>query len=193
MWKSDGQSSEHLPCLSEGCRVHDSALYNGRPAAAAATGSGHMNRTVRKFVRDKFDTLNKTEVPTHVPHVNGWVPAVYMSCKSQKFRLFSRIEFIRSKFLNFFFSCIRGHSVIVARAGVPAEGSCICARIWSSNVPDIGGCRPQPPPPGRYRTYREMTSPVHSTAGTHLHACLTDWASQPCAVRLLERLVQLLE
>ena len=30
-------------------------------------------------------------------YVNSWEPAVYMSCMSQNFRFFSRIEFIRSK------------------------------------------------------------------------------------------------
>ena len=34
-------------------------------------------------------------------YVNGWFPAVYMSCMSQNFRLFSRIEFIRAKLSNF--------------------------------------------------------------------------------------------
>ena len=51
------------------------------------------------------------EILTHATHVNGWEPAVYMSCMSQNFHLFTclhelheskfpfvtRIEFIRSK------------------------------------------------------------------------------------------------
>ena len=28
------------------------------------------------------------EILTHATHVNGWFPAVYMSCMSQNFRLF---------------------------------------------------------------------------------------------------------
>ena len=32
--------------------------------------------------------MKQTEVLTHVTHVNGWFPAVYMSCMSQNFRLF---------------------------------------------------------------------------------------------------------
>ena len=32
--------------------------------------------------------MKQTEISTHVTHVNGWEPAVYMSCMSQNFRLF---------------------------------------------------------------------------------------------------------
>ena len=32
--------------------------------------------------------MKQTEILTHATHVNGWVPAVYMSCLSQNFRLF---------------------------------------------------------------------------------------------------------
>ena len=37
-----------------------------------------------------------TGILTH-EHVNGWEPAVYMSCMSQKFPFVSLIEFIRYK------------------------------------------------------------------------------------------------
>ena len=30
----------------------------------------------------------QTEILSHATHVNGWFPAVYMSCMSQNFRLF---------------------------------------------------------------------------------------------------------
>ena len=32
--------------------------------------------------------MKQTEILTHATHVNGWFPAVYMSCMSQNFRLF---------------------------------------------------------------------------------------------------------
>ena len=32
--------------------------------------------------------MKQTEILTHATHVNGWEPAVYMSCMSQNFRLF---------------------------------------------------------------------------------------------------------
>ena len=32
--------------------------------------------------------MKQTEILTHAAHVNGWFPAVYMSCMSQNFRLF---------------------------------------------------------------------------------------------------------
>ena len=32
--------------------------------------------------------VKQTETSTHATHVNGWFPAVYMSCMSQSFRLF---------------------------------------------------------------------------------------------------------
>ena len=32
--------------------------------------------------------MKQTEILTHAIHVNGWSPAVYMSCMSQNFRLF---------------------------------------------------------------------------------------------------------
>ena len=32
--------------------------------------------------------MKQTEILTHATHVNGWFPAVYMSCVSQNFRLF---------------------------------------------------------------------------------------------------------
>ena len=32
--------------------------------------------------------MKQTEILTHAAHVNGWEPAVYMSCVSQNFRLF---------------------------------------------------------------------------------------------------------
>ena len=32
--------------------------------------------------------MKQTEILTHATHVNGWEPAVYMSCMSQHFRLF---------------------------------------------------------------------------------------------------------
>ena len=32
--------------------------------------------------------MKQTEILTHATHVNGWEPAVYMSCTSQNFRLF---------------------------------------------------------------------------------------------------------
>ena len=32
--------------------------------------------------------MKQTEILTHGTHVNGWFPAVYMSCMSQNFRLF---------------------------------------------------------------------------------------------------------
>ena len=41
------------------------------------------------------------EILTHATHVNGWEPAVYMSCMSQNFHFVSRTEFIRSKLSNF--------------------------------------------------------------------------------------------
>ena len=42
----------------------------------------------------------QTEILTHVTHVNGWAPAVYMSYMSQNFRLFLVLT-IRSKLSNF--------------------------------------------------------------------------------------------
>ena len=32
--------------------------------------------------------MKQTKILTHATHVNGWFPAVYMSCMSQNFRLF---------------------------------------------------------------------------------------------------------
>ena len=32
--------------------------------------------------------MKQTKILTHATHVNGWGPAVYMSCMSQNFRLF---------------------------------------------------------------------------------------------------------
>ena len=48
----------------------------------------YMIRKIRKFRTDKFDTWKQTEILTYGTHVNGWEPAVYMSCMSQNFRLF---------------------------------------------------------------------------------------------------------
>ena len=51
------------------------------------SGPGYMSRKIRKFRTDKFDTW-KTEISTYATRVNGWEPAVYMSCMSQNVRLF---------------------------------------------------------------------------------------------------------
>ena len=67
---------------------------SGRWRDAAATRSSrvnidpvYMSRKIRKFRTDKFD-MKQTEILIHTTHVNGWEPAVYMSCMSQNFRLF---------------------------------------------------------------------------------------------------------
>ena len=77
--------------------------------------------------------MKQTEVLTHATHVNGWFPAVYMSCMSQKFRFISyRIYPFKS--FGFFCSCIR----------------CQCRQCWTRHraanqfTGRSGGRRPAP-------------------------------------------------
>ena len=62
------------------------------PEGASKTGThrrrdpGYMSRKIIKF--ERINSLREIEVLTHVTHVNGWFPAVYVSCMSQNFRLF---------------------------------------------------------------------------------------------------------
>ena len=62
----------------------------GRCAAAVSISAtpGYMSRKIRKFRTDKFDTRNKRKFLSHVTHVNGWFPAIYMSYMNENFRLF---------------------------------------------------------------------------------------------------------
>ena len=79
-------------CTGRGCRT--GFLLSPPPSerqsrgVASETDPVYMSRKIRKFRTDKFDTLKQTEILTHATHVNGWEPAVYMSCMSQNFRLF---------------------------------------------------------------------------------------------------------
>ena len=54
--------------------------------------------------------MKQTEILTHATHVNGWFPAVYMSCMSQNFRLFHYRIYPLETF-EFFCSCIWDHCV----------------------------------------------------------------------------------
>ena len=54
--------------------------------------------------------MKQTEILTHATHVNGWFPAVYMSCMSQNFVCFTYRIYPFETF-EFFCSCIRGRCV----------------------------------------------------------------------------------
>ena len=51
--------------------------------------------------------MKQTEILTRATHVNGWGPAVYMSCMSQNFRLF-HVSNLSVRNFRIFCSCIRG-------------------------------------------------------------------------------------
>ena len=47
-----------------------------------------MSRKIVKISNGSIQYVKQPEIWTHATHVNGWEPAVYMSCMSQNFRLF---------------------------------------------------------------------------------------------------------
>ena len=69
---------------------------------------GYMSRKITKFrTINKNGYVKQTETLTHTTHVNGWEPAVYMSCMSQNFRLFHVSNLSVRNFPILFCSCIQ--------------------------------------------------------------------------------------
>ena len=64
----------------------DRSAVSGR---RRAPHPGYMSRKIGKFRTDKFDTyVKQAEIKSHVTHVYGWEPAVYMRYTSKNVRLF---------------------------------------------------------------------------------------------------------
>ena len=85
---------------------------NGR---VAFTGLSGLSEIVTPYTSaDKFESFERinsnvkqTEILTHATYVNGWEPAVYMSCMSQNFRLF-HVRIYPFETFELVCSCIRG-------------------------------------------------------------------------------------
>ena len=81
--------------------------------------------------------MKQTGILTHATHVNGWFPAVYMSCISQNFRLLHVSNLSVRNFRFFFCSCVTGS--LTAEAVVPDGGAVLrrAPRRRSVGRPDL--------------------------------------------------------
>ena len=71
--------------------------------------------------------MKQTEILTHATHVNGWEPAVYMSCMSQNFRLF-HVSNLSVRNFRIFLLMYPG-SVMTCRRRPPGRGCFVCMVI----------------------------------------------------------------
>ena len=92
--------------------------------------------------------MKQTEILTHATHVNGWEPAVYMSCMSQNFRLFHVSNLSVRNFRIFLLmytgsltaACASIRAAMVADRDVNYVTSSTCQLPVASRAEQASGC-----------------------------------------------------
>ena len=90
-------------------------------------GPGYVSRKILKFRTDNFDPCNKRNFwLMQLMYINGWFPAVYMSCMSQNFRLLHVSNLSVRNFRMFMLmSCIREQCCRISRE------TCVNPHKWT--------------------------------------------------------------
>ena len=78
--------------------------------------------------------VKQTEILTHATHVNGWEPAVYMSCMSQNFRLFHVSNSSVRNFRNFLLMYTGSLLIFLTPMGVERGGGTEGTRPRSEKI-----------------------------------------------------------
>ena len=108
--------------------------------------------------------MKQTEILTHATHVNGWFPAVYLSCMSQNFRLFhvSNLSVRNFRILLLMYpgsvTRLSRHTRLFGRDGAKY---CLLPGLWTHRSRVVSGF----PPPVAGQTLPEMVANVTDHTG----------------------------
>ena len=104
--------------------------------------------------------MKQTEILTHATHVNGWEPAVYMSCMSHNFRLF---HVSNLSVRNFRIFLLMYTETLMVLDAVPAPRLQLASRMSAATgaVPVVNGDTLR-----RYRTVSRENEKTHGVVHT---------------------------